>query len=265
MIKIKVEMGARRYNCTMTYLSRTILTRAEERIWTRVAKAAAGPLSCALTVATLTGCAGIGDSQLRYSPAKSASGNPCINWRGENVCQPNQSVGRTMRSRWTESDLMLPPLKLAALPAPRSRGARALARYCTTCHNLPSPTMHSAGDWKPILARMHARTKLARSLGRLPRNAIPTVAARRELEAYINNYALRGVGVNRLITAGSVGARAYGSHCSTCHALPDPALHAPGKWSAIVDRMFRYQKNEGRAVPAANTIKLIKDYLRQGR
>ena len=38
-------------------------------------------------------------------------------------------------------------------PDPGSPGARLAGRYCVQCHNLPSPAMHHAPKWGPIVER----------------------------------------------------------------------------------------------------------------
>ncbi len=43
------------------------------------------------------------------------------------------------------------------LPDAESPGARLLARYCTQCHNLPAPAMHTAEEWPAVEARMFNR------------------------------------------------------------------------------------------------------------
>ena len=40
-----------------------------------------------------------------------------------------------------------PPAEPAALPEPDSDGARLVAGYCTACHLLPTPSIHSATAW----------------------------------------------------------------------------------------------------------------------
>lgn len=45
----------------------------------------------------------------------------------------------------------------AQLPEPRSPGARLLGQYCTQCHGLPTPDLHSAEGWLPVVGRMNAR------------------------------------------------------------------------------------------------------------
>ncbi|MDA8254787.1 MAG: hypothetical protein M0Z99_03960 [Betaproteobacteria bacterium] len=45
----------------------------------------------------------------------------------------------------------------AQLPEPRSTGAKLVGQYCTQCHGLPTPKLHSAEGWLPVVSRMNAR------------------------------------------------------------------------------------------------------------
>ncbi|HEY9050202.1 MAG TPA: hypothetical protein VIQ03_01580 [Gammaproteobacteria bacterium] len=46
---------------------------------------------------------------------------------------------------------------ITELPEPQSQGAKLLNRYCTQCHALPNPKLHSAEGWNPTVERMRAR------------------------------------------------------------------------------------------------------------
>jgi cytochrome c5 len=50
----------------------------------------------------------------------------------------------------------------ALLPEPQSSGARLVNQYCTQCHGLPSPALHSAPGWSPVAGRMNARMQWMR-------------------------------------------------------------------------------------------------------
>ncbi|MHB8173835.1 MAG: hypothetical protein ACYDFU_05185 [Nitrospirota bacterium] len=60
---------------------------------------------------------------------------------------------------------MLPPgITSESLPDPDSRGAKLLGRYCTQCHNLPNPAMHTAGEWLRVADRMFSRMAMMRGM-----------------------------------------------------------------------------------------------------
>ena len=50
----------------------------------------------------------------------------------------------------------------AQLPEPQSAGARLVNQYCTQCHGLPAPALHSAPGWSPVVGRMNARMQWMR-------------------------------------------------------------------------------------------------------
>lgn len=59
-------------------------------------------------------------------------------------------------------DSFPPGVQRADLPEPESRGADLLGRYCTACHGLPSPGLHTADEWPGVVERMQQNM---RSLG----------------------------------------------------------------------------------------------------
>ena len=61
------------------------------------------------------------------------------------------------------------------LPEPDSDGARGVARYCTQCHGVPPPTLHTALEWQ-ALTRTMAR-HMERSDTPIPMCATPIPAA----------------------------------------------------------------------------------------
>jgi hypothetical protein len=50
-------------------------------------------------------------------------------------------------------------------------------------------------------------------------------------------------------------------YCSGCHAMPSPARHTAAEWPAVIDRMARYMRQQGRPMPDASTRESILDYL----
>ncbi len=127
----------------------------------------------------------------------------------------------------------LPPPGLAAadLPDPQSEGARFLAQFCATCHNLPAPTAHSATDWPGVLRRMWLRMELLPAGLRVP---VPTEEQRQAILNYLLGHALQVSGAN--LPEGA-GRATFSKMCSRCHALPDPRQHSSADWPAVVMRM----------------------------
>ncbi len=200
-------------------------------------------LHCAAAaLAVLAHCESNGSDRLRYRPAEDAQGAPCLNWRGENRCEPKHGVGPE-RGRWQRSDLMLPPIRPADLPEPAGPGAQAHLRYCSTCHNLPAPAMHAAADWKPIIERMRDRMAQAARYGQLRNDRIPGDRDASLLEEYLTKNALSAIGIHDLPEPRTRDAQLFQAYCAACHALPRPSALPEKAWVPVVDRMFRYLAN----------------------
>src|SRR3989338_9133031 len=127
----------------------------------------------------------------------------------------------------------LPPpgVTAASLPEPESEGAKFLGEFCAGCHNLPSPTIHSATDWPSVARRMWLRMDL------LPADAgikMPTIQQRQAILNYLLTNALK---VSNTTLPEGAGRATFSEICSRCHALPDPKNHSAADWPAVVMRM----------------------------
>jgi hypothetical protein len=71
------------------------------------------------------------------------------------------------------------------LPEPDGEGARLLVRHCGSCHNLPTPKLHTAETWPYVLERMlaHARSQV------FNKRPIPTEEGQRILLDYLQRNA----------------------------------------------------------------------------
>ena len=153
----------------------------------------------------------------------------------------------------------LPPPGITAenLPDPESPGAKKVAEVCSGCHNIPSPTAHSATDWPSVARRMWLRIDL------LPRDLSvpsPSMADRQLLLKYLLDHALK---VSTAALPPGEGRDAFSETCSRCHALPDPRQHSPADWPTVVLRMGEHmdQMKLTRA-PQQQTQELIR-YLQR--
>lgn len=127
----------------------------------------------------------------------------------------------------------LPPGDVTAerLPDPGSAGAALVAQYCTACHALPTPQLHSASDWPPVARRMWLRIEgLDRSFG-VPN---PTSVERVVVLRYLMEHALK---VHRTALPAGAGRDAFVAACGRCHELPAPDTHTPDEWREVVMRM----------------------------
>lgn len=147
---------------------------------------------------------------------------------------PDSTLSVRERRLLVAATIALPPEGLSAesLPEPASSGAQLLNAFCVQCHALPSPAMHAAQDWPSVARRMWVRIDMMHGdLG----TRTPTAADRIQLL----NYLL----ANSLKVAGSLppgrGRDVFEATCSRCHLLPDPQVHSPADWPAVVLRMER--------------------------
>ncbi len=130
----------------------------------------------------------------------------------------------------------LPPGDLAPsdLPAAESAGAQAVRRYCTTCHAVPSPRMHSATDWPIVLRRMWLRIDRVSGTFDIP---VPTTAERAAMVPYFVEHAFQ---VSERNLPPGPGRALFMQTCSRCHALADPRQHASEDWIAVARRMRQH-------------------------
>lgn len=151
----------------------------------------------------------------------------------------------------------LPPpgVQASDLPDPHSPGAQAVVKYCTACHNLPAPTIHSATDWPGVVRRMWLR------MDRLPPDLqvpVPTPAERHYILDYLVSNALQ---VSGLTLPPGRGRETFSQACSRCHALPDPYQHSPDDWPTVVRRMEQRMTQMNVEVPQPREIGEILTYL----
>jgi cytochrome c5 len=133
----------------------------------------------------------------------------------------------------------LPPvgMQVADLPDPDSPGAANIATYCSACHAIPSPMMHSATDWPSVIRRMWLRTdRIEGHFG----VAVPTPSERLVMVEYLINNALV---VRTSGLPDGPGREAFVSTCSRCHELPDPSQHSSEDWVSVVRRMTGHMED----------------------
>ncbi|MEW6682813.1 MAG: hypothetical protein AB1451_07805 [Nitrospirota bacterium] len=168
----------------------------------------------------------------------------------------------------------LPPgVRPEDLPDPDGAGAMLLRRYCTQCHELPSPTMHAADDWPAVEARMFSRMAMMADMrhgmrGMMRRHGMgaieaPTQREQERLLAYLKRYALRPAEAQTLGPPDTPGLALFRQTCSRCHILPDPALHTPDEWPLVVGRMRENMERMGKPAISDQDHDEIVGYLRE--
>jgi mono/diheme cytochrome c family protein len=173
-----------------------------------------------------------------------------------------QSMMRGMMHRMIP-DLVPPGVGPEDLPDPNSQGARLLVYYCARCHNLPSPSMHTAEEWPAVADRMFLRMSRTSGMGGMGMMSveIPSPEEEQAIVAYLKAHSLKSISPGTLPSPESQGATLFRERCSQCHSLPDPKLHTPTEWPAIVEKMRAYMQSMDRKGVTGNEEKEIVSYL----
>ena len=154
-------------------------------------------------------------------------------------------------------DILPPGIDPKLLPDPGSPGARLLKQYCTQCHDLPGPGMHTAAEWPAVANRMNGREQMMRGMMGV---RAPAAAELEILVAYLQEHAQRPLAAG-YPDLGSQAGRAFRATCAQCHALPDPAQQTADAWPGVVDRMRRNMSVMGKPVPDEVTTREIIVFL----
>lgn len=161
----------------------------------------------------------------------------------------------------------LPPgIDPKELPEPQSNGAKLLVQYCSQCHDLPSPGMHSAQAWQPVVERMNQRMQMMSGRNMMGMMHDIQAPEDRELEvliAYLKKYAQKPIDRSQYEDLNSTAGRSFDAVCSQCHALPDPKQHTVEEWPAVVQRMKQNMRSMGKPVPDEETIETILEFLQK--
>jgi len=76
------------------------------------------------------------------------------------------------------------------LPEPESKGAKLVNRFCTQCHALPNPKLHSKEGWLVTIERMNTRMQWMSSNSSTMNIQAPTDDELRTIIAYLETHAL---------------------------------------------------------------------------
>lgn len=147
-----------------------------------------------------------------------------------------------------------------ALPDPKSRGATVLTLYCVQCHDLPTPSMHTAQEWEYVVERMEKEMQKRRG-GILIRVMMPPEKDWKILRTYLADNAQKPIDKNLYTDLDTPAGQAFATTCSQCHAAPDPTQHSPNEWARVVLRMKSNIVAAGKQMPDEATVELITEYL----
>lgn len=192
------------------------------------------------------------------------------------------TAGLSQPTRWrliSSVGVGLPPpgFRREQLPDAQARPAALLQVYCTQCHGLPTPVMHSADEWPTLVRRMEARSRTLRhrmggphlqgALGErllrgLTASFVPSPADRDSLLRYLQAHALPVVPESEL--PDTQEGRLYVERCAICHEAPDPAAHTPEEWAReVVPRMQTNMATSGLPTLTDREFEVVVDFLRR--
>jgi len=167
---------------------------------------------------------------------------------------------------YTQDDLILAAAKVALpptsitpadLPDPESQGAQYVVRFCSRCHTVPTPLMHSATDWPGVTRRMWLRMERIDPKFAIP---VPEIADQLVILQYLTDNALK---VSNANLPEFPGRETFEQTCSQCHELADPRQHSPGDWYVVVRRMNGHMLEILGKEMNADQIQEITLYLQQ--
>jgi hypothetical protein len=131
-----------------------------------------------------------------------------------------------------------------------------MASYCAQCHALPTPVAHSATDWPGVVRRMWLRMDYLPDSFGVRRPAAPE---RYAILSYLTTNALR---VSGAVLPSAPGRQSFELICSRCHALPDPLMHSPNDWEAVIPRMVQNMERMHVSLPSTDQVTDIVTFLR---
>jgi cytochrome c5 len=163
-------------------------------------------------------------------------------------------------------DVLPPGVDPALLPEPESEGARLLTGYCSQCHNLPGPGMHTAAEWPPVVRRMNGRMQMmSRGMmgGGVMGVSAPSAPELNRMIEYLQKHAQQPMDITQYPDLNAPAGKAFHAVCAQCHALPDPKQHTAIEWPAVVARMKKNMSIMGKDVPDDTTTRAITGFLQR--
>jgi len=156
---------------------------------------------------------------------------------------------------------MPPGINPNQLPEPKSEGARLLGQYCSQCHGVPGPGLHTPNEWPNVITRMNRRMQMMSGGRMMMRIEAPNDNELKILMAYLEKNAQQTIAANKLAGANTPEGQAFQKICAQCHALPDPAQHTSNEWPAVIERMRKNMSSMGKQLPDQSTADKILGFL----
>ena len=137
-------------------------------------------------------------------------------------------------------DRLPPGISPEKLPEPDSLGAKLLQQYCSQCHDIFSPRMHSAEKWSSVFQRVSWHMQMmprGEKMGRMIQIKAPSPQEGTELLTYLKQHSLHAADQSKLEHLDTPSGMAFLQTCAQCHALPAPEQHATQEWPGVTARM----------------------------
>ncbi len=146
------------------------------------------------------------------------------------------------------------------LPEPESIGAKAVTEYCTPCHALPAPGMHTAEEWPAIVGRMNMRMQMMD--GMMGIDALDQKDLMAVID-YLQSNSQLPIDKTAYPDLNSASGKIFSSACSQCHALPEPKQHTADVWPTVVGRMLGHIAVRNKSMPNNQNTNQIIEYLQK--
>lgn len=164
-------------------------------------------------------------------------------------------------------DRMPKGINPSQLPEPGSDGARLLSKYCSQCHDIPGPGLHTAEEWSIVISRMNQRMQIMSNRGMMRHIDAPNEMEYKTLVAYIKTNSQQTIDVDMLQGAETLEGQDFQKTCTQCHALPNPSQHTSSEWPDVVDRMRKNMESMGVQAPdqavTDSVLKFLQTYSTQ--
>lgn len=148
-------------------------------------------------------------------------------------------------------------IAFSTLPEANSVEAKLLSKYCTQCHDLPAPGMHTKGEW-PVV--MHRMTQYMDTM-HVFHNIKPSYEELKAIQSYLEQHAQIAIDPAQYPDLNSPAGTAFTNTCNQCHMLPEPKQHTKTEWPFVVKRMLKNMKMMGKNIPDPDQVEMITGYL----
>jgi len=170
------------------------------------------------------------------------------------IHQPMTGIMRAM------TDAQFPPgLTATTLPQYGSREVSLLTQYCTQCHALPGPGMHTSDDWPQVIGRMNQYMQTMHSF----HVQKPSSDEAQAILDYLQSHAQAAMEKSQYPDLVTPEGIAFLQTCSRCHSTPDPKQHTAEEWDAVVQRMLHNMKLMRKEIPDAARVEKVTAFLKK--